>query len=809
LLIGKATLPCGCLLIIGQTVRTKVKALSVGLNIQDEVVSSHGVRTLLSSCRLLAAAVTILLSSFLLFLVQPLLAKQTLPWFGGSAGVWTVCLTFFQVVLVLGYAYAHLLTQRLRGSHQLMVHISLLCLSCLALPVIPAAYWKSAHGAPPAWQILGLLVATIGLPYFMLASTGPLLQAWLIDSFSSTLRSRYVYRLFAWSNLGSLAGLLSYPFAIEPLLSVRGQARAWSGAYAVFALCAASYAWISQRQRAEPKVGPASAAGAPREPALGAYAFWVGCSALGSLLLLAGTLQITQNVAPIPLLWVVPLSLYLLSFTICFAGRAGRGWYERRAWLTATLLATTAMAWALCANHANLSARIALPVFTAGIFLGCMTCHGELAQRKPDPAYLTHFYLSIALGGALGGMFVGLAAPQIFDGYWEAPLALVALAVLGLYCVCEETRAQPTTPWRTNIAVAVVGAVLILLLFGGLPPIATLSAFKVPWANSLQGVPGWGYGAGCAAGLVIGAALLQRYHLLRATALMTLLCVLSFEWSYYRNLAENTELWRRNFYGTLRVNQYAYGREKVRFLMHGVILHGGQIVEGPLRDMPITYYGHSSGVARAIESEQRSLSGRLRIGCAGLGAGTLAAYARAGDLFRVYELNPAVLEIANRQFTFLRDSPAQVEAVLGDARMSMEEALERGEFANPEQRFDVLSIDAFSGDAIPMHLLTREAFAVYERVIKPDGVIAFNLTNRFLDLPQVVGQIAHEAGFQAILMADRPTLSLLAPSDWVLVTRNVSFLHRPEIASSGTAIRLRDGVHAWTDQYASLFEVLK
>jgi SAM-dependent methyltransferase len=291
---------------------------------------------------------------------------------------------------------------------------------------------------------------------------------------------------------------------------------------------------------------------------------------------------------------------------------------------------------------------------------------------------------------------------------------------------------------------------------------------------------------------------------------MTLLCVLSFDWSYYRTLAENTEIWRRNFYGTLRVIRYPYGLGSIRSLVHGVILHGSQIVDGPQRDMPITYYGHSSGIARAIESEQRSLPGGLRIGSVGLGTGTLAAYARAGDLFRVYELNPAILEIANRQFSFLGDSQAQVEAVLGDARLSLEDALARGEFAKPEQRFDVLSLDAFSGDAIPMHLLTREAFAIYERVIKPDGVIAFHLTNRFLDLPPVVAQIAHEAGFQAILVADRPPpRSLLDPSDWVLVTRNSSLLRRPEIESGSTPIPRRDGARAWTDQYASLLRVLK
>jgi len=755
---------------------------------------------------MLAPALTILLASFLLFLVQPMLAKQILPWFGGSAGVWTICVTFFQVVLVLGYAYAHLLTHRVRGARQFGVHIALLCLSCLALPVIPGAYWKSVHGVDPAWQILGLLATTVGLPYFLLASNAPLLQAWLIESSGPMVRNRSIYRLFGWSNLGSLVGLLSYPFAIEPHLSVRTQAWVWSAAYAVFVAGAVSYAWRCRRRPSSALVEPGRAMVSPSAPALRTYAFWGACSALGSVLLLAGTNQITQNVAAIPLLWIVPLSLYLLSFTICFEGRAGRGWYERRVWLTPALLGTGAMAWALFADHANLSTHIALPVFAVGIFLGCMTCHGELARSKPDPAYLTHFYLSIAVGGALGGLLVGLVAPQIFNSYWEAPLALVALAALGLYCACAESRGRPATLWRVNVVVAFVGAVLILLLLGGLPPSPALDPFTFPWTKILQGEARWG----CAAALLLGAVLLQRYNLLRATALMTLLCVLSFDWSYYRNLAGNTRFWERNFYGTLRVNESTYGREKIRRLTHGVILHGSQIIDGPQRDVPLTYYGPSSGIARAIESEQRTAPGAIRIGSVGLGTGTLAAYARPGDLFRVYELNPAVLEIAHRQFTFLKDSEARVETVLGDARLSLEDALQRGEFARPEQRFDLLSLDAFSGDAIPMHLLTREAFATYERVIKSDGVIAFHLSNRYLNLAPVVGQIAHEAGFQAVLVADRPPVSsLYTASDWVLVTRNAGFLRQPEIESSSTSIAPRNDARAWTDQYANLFQVLK
>ena len=752
---------------------------------------------------MLAPALTILLSSFLLFLVQPILAKQILPWFGGSAGVWTICLVFFQLVLLLGYTYAHCLTRRRVGSRQFLIHILLLLISCLTLPIIPGSFWKHGHGTAPALQILGLLATTVGLPYFLLASTAPLLQRWLSGAPGSPTLERSIYRLFALSNSGSLVGLLSYPFAIEPFATVHSQAWVWSCAYALFVTCSISYAW---RRRRLPELQHAARAGetAPEAPpSLGRYAYWIGCAALGSTLLLSVTNQITQNVASIPLLWIVPLSTYLLSFVICFEGRSGRGWYERRFWMTPAMLATGAMAWALFADQANPSIYVALPVFTVGLFLGCVVCHGELARSKPNPDYLTHFYLSLATGGALGGLLVGLVAPQVFKGYWEMPLAVVGLAVLGVYCCSEEIRWRPRTSWTVNFIFASLATALILLLLGGLP--SALDSYTLMWAKIVKGDARWG----CAALLALCALLLQRYRLSRAVALTALLCALSFDWSYYHRLSTGTEFAARNFYGTLRVIESSYNAGHIRRLKHGVILHGSQVMEPPQREMPTTYYGESSGIGRTILSEHRTV-GPLRIGSIGLGAGTLAAYGRPGDLFRVYELNPAVLDIAENQFTYLKDSKAQVEPVLGDARLSLEFEIEHGAFDRPEWRFDVLSLDAFSGDAIPVHLLTAEAFATYARVTKPDGVIAFHLSNRYLDLPPVVEQIARDAGFHAVLVADRPSASdLTAASDWVLVTRSTTFLRQPDIAAHSTPIVPRSGLPVWTDQFTNLFQILK
>lgn len=750
-----------------------------------------------------APALTILLSSFLLFLVQPILAKQILPWFGGSAGVWTTCLMFFQLVLLLGYGYAHWVTRRLFGSRQFLLHIFLLLLSCLALPIIPSAFWQAGQDAEPQLRILGLLTATVGLPYFLLASTAPLLQRWLSRDANYRTRERSIYRLFALSNLGSLVGLLSYPFAIEPFASLRAQAWVWSFGYALFVVCLISYAWKKRKLPDPNNATIAHATGPESPPSPRLYAFWIACAALGSALLLSVTNQITQNIASIPFLWIVPLSMYLLSFVICFEGRSGRGWYERRFWMTPGMLATGAMAWVLFADHSNLSARLALPIFTVGILFGCVVCHGELARSKPNPVYLTHFYLSLAAGGALGGLLVGLVAPRVFNNYWEMPLVLVVLAALGVYGSSDDKRAYPNASWTANFMVASLATALILLMLGGLP--SALDTYTLGWAKIVKGDAVWG----CGALLIVSPLLLQKYRLMRAVALTALLCCLIFGWSYFRNLSAGTEFAVRNFYGTLTVVDSRYGAQHIRRLQHGVVVHGSQIIELPQRDMPTTYYGETSGIGRALLSAH-SARGPLRIGSIGLGTGTLAVYQRLGDLFHVYEINPAVLDIAQNQFAYLRDSKARVEPVLGDARLSLELEIARGMFDNMDQRFDVLSIDAFSGDAIPVHLITREAFAIYSRAIKPDGLIAFHVSNMYLDLAPVVDQIARDAGFNAVLITDRPSNPpLMLLSEWVLVTRNATFLKRSEIAAHTTAIVARPGLPMWTDQFSNLFQILR
>ncbi|HXF65378.1 MAG TPA: fused MFS/spermidine synthase [Burkholderiales bacterium] len=666
-------------------------------------------------------ALTIFTSAFLLFLVQPIITKQILPWFGGTAAVWTTCLVFFQTLLVAGYAYSDWTTRKLAARTQVLLHIVLLAASLASLPIVPDASWKPAGGEDPGWRILGLLAVTIGLPYFLLSTTGPLVQAWFARSFPSGT----VYRLFALSNFGSLLALLSYPFAVEPWIATAAQARGWSAAYAAFAaLCAAS-ALYSLRAPQEAHAAAAAANDGP-PPAPRDYFMWLALSAMGSFMLLAVTNHITHDVASVPFLWILPLTLYLLSFILCFEGR---GWYRRSIFLGPLAVVVGAMAWALHAERGIMNIKEAIPLYSAGLFVTCMFFHGELAALKPAPRYLTSFYLMVSLGGALGGAAVGLVAARLFDTYYEFGIGLVVTLLIAAYV----TRAMH----------------------------AAVTAFLFAAA---------------------GFSLYHVYH-------------------YVEMLSKDARVMSRNFYGTLRVKDVGAVNEPdaVRRLMHGVIMHGEQYLAPERRLEPTTYYGRTSGIGRLMRAMQSSPA--LRVGVVGLGTGTLAAYGRASDLYRFYEINPQVVDLAWKEFHYLPMSAARIETVLGDARLAMER--------EPPQHYDILVIDAFSSDSIPVHLVTREALAVYLRHVKPDGVIAFHVTNRFLRLAPVVARIAGEHGLAAVLISDEAEDSELAKTDWVLVSRNRALLEQPAIAGHATPIEEIAGLRVWTDDFNNLFQILK
>jgi hypothetical protein len=703
-------------------------------------------------------AATIALSAFLLFLVQPIIAKQILPWFGGTSAVWTTCMVFFQVLLLGGYAYAHALTRHASSRNQARIHIALLAASLLFLPILAREALKPGGEEDAAAAIIVLLAATIGLPYFLLSSTGPLLQRWVAHRFPE----KTVYRLFALSNFGSLIGLLSFPFLIEPFAPSIVQAYVWSGAYALFALACAATAWQAQRADMAKSAATSESAVvdcaatdaqpmAERAPTAGDYLLWLTLAALGSVVLLAATSHITQNIASVPFLWVLPLTLYLLTFVLAFEGRGGRGWYERRWWLFPTLLLLVAMSWGLSAQRGVLDIGLAVPLYCLGLFFACMFCHGELAHAKPAPRYLTQFYLTLSLGGALGGLAVGLIAPRVFPAYFELPLALFALAALASWLVGISARPAPSA--------------------------------------SPSGRPG---------GLSLGN------RTLLGPALVASAATAYAGWQYVDFVKEDIIVMQRSFYGTLRVRETGRNDNEVRRLLHGVILHGEQFTTAADRLEPGTYYGRSSGIGLAIADRQAQ--GPVRLGLVGLGVGTLAAYGRAGDLLRFYELDPHVVELAQRHFTYLGATPAKLEFEIGDARLSMERELKR----NGPRRYDVLAIDAFSSDSIPVHLITREAIEVYAQHLAPDGIIAIHISNRFLDLKPVLGNIAQVAGLAARLVSDSPDEDRSASStDWVLLARDPAVFDAEPLAGKAEPLATAPQYSLWTDQFNNLLDVLK
>ena len=672
---------------------------------------------------MIAYAATIFLSAFLLFQVQPMIAKIILPWFGGTAAVWTVCMLFFQVLLLLGYVYAHGCA-RLRAPAQRFLHVALLAAAAAALPLGASAAWKPVDGEDPTWRIFGLLASSVGLPYFALSTTGPLVQAWYARSHERAVP----YRLFALSNLGSMLALLSYPLLVEPMLALGWQTRIWSAGFVVFALLCASLAWRSKGsdEASVPHLEQSAGQG------IALQALWAGLACCASALLLAFTGYMSLNIAAIPFLWVLPLSLYLLSFVLCFDAS---GWYRR--WLFLPLLGAGLSAVGVSLSRANPSVWVLIPLYSATLFAACMVCHGELARSKPAARHLTGFYLMLALGGALGGVLVGLIAPSVFDDLYELPIGMFALCIFVLAALYRDRRSFLHGRWGRAARVALV---------------ASIFAF--------------------------GAALAYVYH----------------------GKDSNVRVTARNFYGVLNVHDSGEGTDEMRILSNGTIIHGKQFLLEERRDWPTSYYAMESGVGLAILSARAK--GPVRVGVVGLGAGTLASYGRAGDVYRFYDINPEVVELARSEFSFLKDSPARIEIALGDARLSLER--------EPKQNFDVLVLDAFSSDAIPVHLLTSQAIGVYLRHLKPDGILAVHISNRYLDLVPVVEEAARHYSLEARQVENKDDDDAgVYRSDWILLSASPKVFESGLLDDVGEEIDDDSRVGLWTDDYSNLFRILK
>jgi spermidine synthase len=675
-------------------------------------------------------ALTTAVSAFLLFQVQPIIAKILLPWFGGAEGVWTVCQLFFQVTLLLGYLYAHLLTQYVPRKAQAVIHVGLLLASAIALPIYPRAPAGNPASGEPTAGILGLLLLAVGMPYFLLASTAPLMQAW----YARQRKGEMPYRLYALSNGASMLALLSYPVLFEPWLGIRMQAHLWSGAYGVFIMLCGIAAWQGAREQHEEDTGAIESRGSvPHSlpPERRQYLLWMLLPACASLLMLAVTNHLTKDVAAIPLLWLLPLSVYLLSFVLCFDRRR---WYRRNLFLPLLAAALGAMVWGWSVEASEYMpiGRIVL-VFGAGLFVSCMACHGELTRLRPDPQYLTHYYLTISAGGALGGIFVGLVAPRIFPSFYEVPLGLVACGALVLIALRLDRK---TARW-----------------FHGGRAIAS----------------------GLAAAALIGMAVYLGLQI--------------------RQEASGAVLMARNFYGALRVNDTS----QLRTLTNGAVNHGDEFLNPEFWYWPTTYYGRNSGVALAISIRARQ--GPIRVGVIGLGAGTLAAYGRPGDYYRYYETNPLVPSIAREQFHYVPGCRAKLDIVMGDARLTLER--------EAAQNFDVLAVDAFAGDALPVHLLSLEAMRLYFSHLRPDGILAVHVSNPYLDLQPVLAEEAKALGKMVRVVDSRPfRQSEVYRSIWVLVSSEQPGPDRTEMENS-SPVDATKSVGLWTDDYSNVLAILK
>ncbi|MBZ5601983.1 MAG: fused MFS/spermidine synthase [Acidobacteriia bacterium] len=667
-------------------------------------------------------AATIFLSAFLLFQVQPLIAKFILPWFGGSAAVWSAALLFFQLVLLAGYFYAHLLIRYLKPKQQLVLHATLLAVSLATLPIVPASHWKPTGGDDPTLRIILLLGATVGLPYMLLSATSPLLQAWYVRTHAGAIP----YRLFALSNLGSMLALLSYPVLVEPKMALGTQAVTWSVAYGGFALLCALAGY---RSREGVDAIQAAQESPEKSPGLATMFLWIGLAACASTLLLAVTSHLTQNVAPIPLLWIAPLSLYLLSFILCFESDRI---YNRYVFLPLLIGSLALLAWGDYKYQNNGEVKRLIPALCAALFVCCMVCHGELARRRPHPQYLTQFYLMVSVGGAVGGLFVALAAPRVFTTYFELPVAMIACPILVLCALWTQARA----PLRIAAALG-VGAFAAYLI--------------------------------------------------------------------YAEVSENRKyvLSARNFYGVLRVrDDAAEGSVPAkRVLIHGTINHGTELRIPGADRIPTSYFGKGSGISLVLGALHSS--GPIHMGILGLGAGVTAALAQDGDTLHYYEINPLVVEIANRDFSFFRACPAEKQLYMGDGRLVLEKM--------PGENLDFLAMDAFSSDAVPVHLLTKEAYATYARHLKPTGVLAINISNRYLDLAPVVAQAAADLGWSGVIVFDDgEEEEYYYGSTWVLISRDPKIFHHETFqAADMEQLKPRQGFRAWTDDYSNIIQILK
>jgi len=690
-------------------------------------------------------ASVIFLSAFLLFQIQPIVAKYILPWFGGASNVWTICLVFFQVVLLLGYLYAHLLNKYLSPYIQSVLHCALVFIAVVFfLPIEPGEIYKPDIGDSPQVSIVILLIASVGLPYALISASGPLLQSW----FQHKYPDNSTYRLYALSNLGSLIGLISYPFIVEPQLSLSSQTGLWSAGFALYFVFCITCS-IALRSTNKLVVHRPSLANENSNIKASDRTLWVSLAAVGSVLLLATTNKITMDIASVPFLWILPLSIYLISFIICFDKPR---WYIRRVWIPLLFISMLFGLRSLMLDS-NSTMLVQVLSYSSVLLCGCMVCHGELHRIKPHAQHLTSFYLMVSLGGALGGLFVAAVAPVVFSDYWELQII-----------------------WIT------------LLLITGL----------------------------C---LFSAVTFTRRYIDIGAQVSWTLVCVaLSFVFVSKAHLdgADNVSQ-VRGFYGVLKVRDVNIGEDisdvadNVRYLYNGTITHGLELSkENKPVFAPTSYYGKTSGVGLAISAHPKTLNNKsLNVGVIGMGAATIAALCKHCQSLDFYEIDPNVIAIEKQYFSNLDEVKAlgvDINVLSGDGRIRLENELQTG----AENTYDILAVDAFSGDSIPIHLLTIEAYKLYWHHLRPDGVLAIHVSNRHLDLSPIVHRSADELNKNAIEITNaKNTETHTYASTWILITNNRTVLNtlKEDYDLSPDALAVRGDL--WTDEYSNIFNVIR
>jgi SAM-dependent methyltransferase len=765
---------------------------------------------------LLLYSATIFLGAGLLFVVQPMVGKMVLPLLGGTPAVWSTCMVFFQAALLLGYAYAHATTAWLGVRRQAILHLIVLALPLAVLPLGVDGRFLRSESANPVLDVLILLSATVGLPFVVVSASAPLLQKWFASTGHPAARDPYF--LYAASNLGSMLALLGYPFLIEPRLHLRAaewwsQTRLWSTGYLALAILTAACAvvlWWSGRHVSETPMPSPAGEGDAGAPTLRDRLRWIALSFVPSSLLLGATTYITMDVAAVPLLWVLPLATYLLSFILVF-GRWPLRWHQM---VTAVLL--PAVLLVIFFMQADLLKQVWMTVLCHLLLLlvVALACHGELALRRPSPRHLTEFYLLIAVGGALGGLFNALVSPLVFNSLVEYPLAMVLACVLVLG-VGVGPRARPATLSTLALALGVVA--LAFVLYSSSLAIRLDLSFLIntfglasttlgTWLTNLE--------ATVNKELIYGPPIVAAFFLRRRPIALGLALVGVLVAAGYVDARKNDQIYQaRSFFGVLKISRVE-GDNPYTELRHGTTIHGRQSLNPTRREEPLAYY-HRRGPIAQLFAELERRGGALHTAVIGLGAGTIAAYARPGDTMTLFEIDGLVRDIAFEPtyFTYVTDARkrgATIRLEMGDARLRLE-AVRR---ERPAEKYDFIVVDAFSSDAIPVHLLTREALAVYLDVLKPDGLLALHISNRYLRLEPVVANLAEDARLGGRLLIDDPFAGEIEggiESTWAVLARTPAPLGNlaTDVHWTATPLDVDPRVGVWTDDFHSLLRVLK